>query len=251
MSEQQADLILIPDVCPTVYGWLTKQNEAALWLLICPSSCCLRGPVQLPVLMHCSITKISVCWSQRGEKGARTTAHKTTDCIKRCRKMFVSQLNEALIFSLSVMWHGVQASATIRKNMKLRVVQRWSTVSQLHTSIPWTFTSYWIISPLEDVYTWSEHPSWVFRSQVTTHPQTPLTNRTFLRCVDWEEGQQTLQNFAMTNLKSLVSSCKFGSELNTLGSFFTCKKCQFVPEQLYQLSASVSKMCLTSQHLAF
>ena len=37
MSEQHADMNLIPDVCPTVYGWLTRQHEAALFLSVRPA----------------------------------------------------------------------------------------------------------------------------------------------------------------------------------------------------------------------
>lgn len=53
---------------PAVCRWLSKQKDA-LWHLICPSSRCVRGPGRLPVLMHCSITKIPVCRVGEARRG--------------------------------------------------------------------------------------------------------------------------------------------------------------------------------------
>lgn len=61
-------LWLAAGISPAFRRWLTELNEA-LWHLICASSCCLRGPVRLPVLMHCSITKISVCRVREERRG--------------------------------------------------------------------------------------------------------------------------------------------------------------------------------------
>lgn len=52
-----------------VVGWVSRTT--ALWHLICSSSCCLRGSVRLPVLMHCSITKVPV-WGVGEERRGLT-----------------------------------------------------------------------------------------------------------------------------------------------------------------------------------
>lgn len=62
--------------------WVSSVKLCGILSVV--SSCCLRGPVRLPVLMHCSITKIPVC---RVRERRRTAAHRTSDCIKHCRKM--------------------------------------------------------------------------------------------------------------------------------------------------------------------
>lgn len=83
-----------------------------------------------------------------------------------------------------------------------------------------------------------------------TTPDFP-TDPIFLRVVECGEIEQSLQNFAMTDSKWIMSSCEFGMKCCTLRCFFPCEKCQFVTAPLYlPVCFCVSEAHPPTKHLA-